>query len=144
MEKWKKQWKKVSSGSIGRIDLLFQNINGPTNILVLFDVVVNLFDSMHDGGMVSFAERIPDGAERKVCHIAAQIHRNVSGLHNFGISLGASDILRGNIKMLCYGCNDQVRGDLSLSVRRDEFLQSILRKLQCDLAVFDPAERNQL
>ena len=83
----KQSGKAVRESLIGRIDLLFQNVNGPSDILILFDIIVNLFYSMHDGGMVSLSKGISDGAQRQVRHIPAQIHGNMSRLHDLRISL---------------------------------------------------------
>ena len=77
----------MKDASIGRIDFLFQNIYGPADIFVLFYVTVNLFDTMHDRGMVSLPERFSDGSMGKIRHIPAQIHGVVSWLNDLGVAL---------------------------------------------------------
>ena len=90
MEKWIIQWiRQFLSNTIliRRTYFFLQDIDGPAEFVKLFDIVFNFINTIDDRGMVSLPQSVSDRVERHVGHIAAQIHYDLPGLDDLGISL---------------------------------------------------------
>ena len=81
------------------INFLFQDLNGISQGLILFEVRGDLVRPMDDGGMVPAAQITSDGLERGGKHVPAKVHGNLSGVDDFLGPLLGCDILRSQSEM---------------------------------------------
>ena len=68
------------------VQLLLQYIYGILKGLILLQLLGNFVDAVDDGGVVLLVQALGNGCQRRVRHIAAQIHGNLPGTHNLLVS----------------------------------------------------------
>ena len=88
------------------------------HVFIACDHVADLIAGIHDGGMVSSAEDLTDGDERKIKHFANKIYGHHTRFHYFFVFLLSDYIGRRNMKIFAYGRNDLIAVDLLYRVFR--------------------------
>ena len=69
-----------------RIDFTLQDIDCSLHVRILRHLVLNSCDTVHDGRMVP-CQHLSDGFIRKIQHLPAEIHHNLTRLCDLGIAL---------------------------------------------------------
>jgi len=83
--------------------------------------------------MVFFAQKLSYISEGGIRQLSAQIHYDLTGLYELGISLLGSNIFRLYAKMLCHYINNESRSDLLWLVGVDDILQGFFGQRESDL-----------
>ena len=83
--------------------------------------------------MVFFAQKLSYISEGGIRQLSAQVHYDLTGLYELGISLLGSNIFRLYAKMLCHYINNESRSDLLWLVGIDDILQGLFGQRECQI-----------
>ena len=93
--------------------------------------MLNLFRSVHDGGVVTAAQDLPDlfiGSSV----LLAEVHDDLPGVDDVRGALIAPDIVGADVEMLRHHLDNQIRRDLAALSRGDDVLDGFFRQEHVD------------
>ena len=88
---------------------------------------------MHDRCVITVTHIFSDRCERRLQHFAAEVHRDLTRIYDLAASFASCNIRSGNVKMLCYRINDELRSDDFLFIWRNNIAEHLFCKVQVDL-----------
>ena len=90
-----------------------------------------------------FMDIISDRVKRNVDHFPAQKHKDLSRNDNVAAPFAAGEIAGLDMEMFGYDVHDQLRGNLSFFLRRNNVTNCFFSKFDTDLFIVDPLVGDQ-